>query len=101
MSKIATKQLVDKSALVAEIERRKTNIIEYCLQEEHDARFDVVPEQLSHILSFLDTFEVKEVDLEDGVDKILEANDWNFDKIDFYQFAKYFFELGLKAQKGE
>ena len=49
----------------------------------------------------IDTPEAKGVDLEDDVDKILEANDWNFDKIDFYQFAKYFFELGLKVQKGK
>lgn len=49
----------------------------------------------------IDTLEVKEVDLEDDVDKILEANDWNFDKIDFYKFAEHFFELGIKSQKGE
>ena len=53
------------------------------------------------ILTFLDTLEVKEVDLEKDVDAILETNDWNYDKIDFYEFAKHFFELGLEIQKGE
>ena len=42
---------------------------------------------------------------EDDVDNILESYDWNYNKIDFCQFAKYFFELGLsvgnKTQKVE
>lgn len=38
---------------------------------------------------------------EDDVDNILESYDWNYDKIDFCQFAKYFFKLGLKTQKVE
>ena len=49
--------------------------------------------------------QVKEVDLEEDVDRILEEYDWNYDKIDFYEFAKHFFELGLnennKTNKGE
>ena len=57
-------QYIDKAALVAEIKRRIANMKGYCLREEHDTRFDVVPEQLSLILSFIDTLEVKEVDLE-------------------------------------
>lgn len=57
-------QYVDKSALVAEIERIKANIKEYCVREGHDRRFDVVPEQLAQILSFIDTLETKEVDEE-------------------------------------
>ena len=55
---------IDKSAVVAEIERRKANIKEYCVREGHDRRFDVIPEQLAQILSFLDTIETKEVDEE-------------------------------------
>ena len=57
-------KLINKDTLVAEIKKRRTNIKEYCLREGHDKRFDVVPEQLSQILSFIDTLEVKEVDLE-------------------------------------
>ena len=52
------KQYIDKFAVVAEIEKRITNINDYCVREGHDRRFDVVPEQLSHILSFLDTLKV-------------------------------------------
>ena len=51
--------------------------------------------------SELNTLETKEVNLEEKVDKKLEEYDWEFNKIDFYEFAQYFFELGLKAQKGD
>ena len=66
-------ELIDKSAVVAEIEKRITNIKEYCVREGHDRRFDVVPEQLSHILSFLDTLEVKEVNIADMADEYYDA----------------------------
>lgn len=48
---------------------------------------------------YIDKSETKEVDLEEDVDRILEENDWNYDKIDFYEFARHFFELGLKAKE--
>ena len=57
-------QYIDKAAIVAEIEKRRTNIKEYCVRKGHDRKFDVVPEQLAQILSFINTLEVKEVDLE-------------------------------------
>lgn len=40
---------------------------------------------------------MKDVDLDEDVDRILEKYDWNYDKIDFYEFAKHFFELGINA----
>lgn len=90
-------ELIDKSALVAEIEKMLQN--EYpCDNSEQGTGYSCA---LYELQDFLNTLEVKGVDLEDDVDKILKENDWNFDKIDFYQFAKHFFELGLKAQKGE
>ena len=88
-------QLIDKSALVAEIEKRRK---EWRYGSSTEAKFK--REECDDILSFLDTLEVKEVDLEKDVDRILEENDWDYDEIDFYKFAKHFFELGLKA-KGE
>ena len=101
-------KLIDKSALVAEIERRETNIKEYCFREGHDTRFDVVPEQLSQILSFINTLETKEVDLEKevkeeylnrrcyvGKDNMLVI----LNEPQFNDIAKHFFELGLNAQR--
>ena len=61
------------------------------------------------ILSFLNTIEVKEVDLEEEIDKIWNPRfnlGWNEKSLlsmnheGFTTIAKYFYELGLKA-KGE
>ena len=43
--------------------------------------------------------DLEEVDLEEDVDRILEENNWDYDKIDFYEFAKYFYERGLNTRK--
>lgn len=88
---------IDKSAVVAEIERR----IQFFIEVSGDANSDIVI-TLLRLKSFLDTLGVKEVDL-DG-----EINLWvrnlhrvpNFEELN--KFARHFFELGLqKAQKGE
>ena len=99
-------QYIKKSAVVAEIERIKANIKEYCVREGHDRRFDVVPEQLAQILSFIDSLETKEVDLEQEIKDIL--NQYYYfpeEAIDIPTIiritAHHFFELGLKTQKGE
>lgn len=103
-------QYVNKDALVAEITRRKTNIKEYCLQKGHDERFDVVPEQLAHILSFIDTLEVKEVNLEKEIDNVWNPHfnlGWDDNSLlsinhkSFESIAKHFFELGIQARKKE
>jgi len=96
-----------KSALVAELKSIKTTA--RIKAEIASANSNVTVAALwsgkenvcNELLSLLDTFEIKEVDLESNVDKILEEHDWNYNKIDFYKFAKHFFELGLQAQKGE
>jgi hypothetical protein len=105
-------QYINKSVVVAEIKRRINEInldtIEdwrYRLQREHDI------EIMKNILSLIDTFEVKEADLEKVFDdeyskfsNDVDAMDYSFpiDLADYRDFAKHFFELGLKAaQKGE
>jgi len=88
-------QYIDKAAIVAEIERRqdyyKRNLLlinaEYCIEEDNA------------ILKFLDTLEVKEVDLEKEFDKCCE--NYMFDDECEVYTARKFFELGFKAQKGE
>ena len=81
--------LIDKSTLVAEIKRRmnywhfKSGLIRASYAEEEDRE----------ILSFLDTLEVKEVDLEKEWKEFLKDGD-----VGFKEIAKHFFELGLKAQ---
>jgi hypothetical protein len=98
-------KLIDKSALVAEIEK-----LQLCTMDEHMNFYSVEAQgdynALSKLESFLDTLEVKEVDLEKCYHDFLQK-EW-FDKncnrtmSEIMAFtAKHFFELGLKAQKGE
>ena len=99
------KQLIDKSALVAEIERRRKD---WRYGSSIEAKYK--REECDDILSFLDTLEVKEVDLEKELDKYTADNFWALEgnnespylleKDDMLKVAKYFYELGLKA-KGE
>ena len=99
------KQYIDKSALVAEIERRKRTWQHQDQQYVNGGR-DVC----DYLLGFLDTLEVKEVDLEKELQSFFyphvpwddyykseqeDIKEWSF------KIAKHFFELGLKAQKGE
>ena len=105
--------LIDKAALVAEIERRyETNLI-----GAHSAFKNGKIEALREIKDLLDTLEVKEVDLDDKIHDYINTHysegcdggmisDAHNDiggvtYSDLTAIAKHFFELGLKAQKGE
>jgi uncharacterized protein YbaR (Trm112 family) len=108
-------RLIDKDALVSEIERRLNYRInslkainngtfwkEGQSEDEFNesltrCAFNAVKNELFELKCFTDTLEVKEVDLEKEVDKILEENDWDYDEMDFYDIAKHFFELGLRS----
>ena len=97
-------QYIDKSALVAEIKRYKhkaderLKIIGRTLAE--DLKDSALQNLCGNLLHFLDTLEVKEVDLEREI--TLWANAIPEIRLDDVQrLAKHFFELGLKAQKGE
>lgn len=104
------KRLIDKSALVAEIEKRIKGL--------KDCHADTVAgyageiSGLERLLSFIDTLESKEVDLE------VELNTWRHNhfhgqrddkgangeyltRVSQLEIAKLFYELGLKEQKGE
>ena len=94
------KQYIDKAAVVAEIERRKEH---YDNIQMIKSGYEDNIEDFNELLSFLDTLEVKEVDLEKEIDKELDRN-WygeyiNLDK--FRESAKHFFELGIKVQNVE
>ena len=98
-------KLIDKDALVAEIKRRK-EINKY--RDTNDSLFED-----EAILSFLNSLEVKEVDLEKVIEEYFKGWTDDYDNggaACHYQYvqvqdckaiAKRFFELGLKTQKGE
>ena len=102
-------QYIPKSALLAEIKR----ILKEIPRGETDKRLQAVYGNEAFVLmnlsSFIDTLEIKEVDLEKEIDNFM-AKEWNGieeeDKLfygmiknDLSDIAKHFFELGLKAQK--
>jgi len=104
--------LIDKAAVVAEIERRKHKLLDNIMFERDKEWVVRTAHQLNRILLFLDTIEVKEVNLEK---ELIEWHKEHFKKdgtfigmSGFYltnnsqmDIAKHFFELGLKALKGE
>ena len=100
-------QYLSKDALVAEINNR----IDICnikkqscpVNTQVEAICDNKMHAYKELLSFIDSQEVKEVDLEKEIGKYLDANDIEFiNQIKLLDFAKHFFELGLKVvQKGE
>ena len=97
-------QYIPKAAVLAEIERR--------IKERDNQMKSGCWVSSAYIyedlLDFLDTLEVKVVDLdielsyEDYIGFFNEhpnfPNDWGFDEA--WIFAKYFYELGLNAMKG-
>ena len=100
-------QYIDKATVVAEIENLKGEYLKHCKDKFYGAWSCGT---LDNILSFLDTLEVKEVDLDKEIDNIWNPRfnlGWNEKSLlsmnheGFTTIAKHFFELGLKAQKGE
>lgn len=86
-------QYIDKDALVAEIERRRN----FDKRLKLYSRWD----ECNCILSFIDKLEVREVDLEKEFENYMDKYNGVWVDSDYIRFAKHFFELGLKAQKGE
>ena len=121
-------KLIDKSALVAEIEKRfdyRVNGLKainngtFWKEEQSEDEFNAVltrcaynaaKNEVFELMCFLDTLEVRKVDLKKEFSqwwKSERAKDYNVDILyERYsnvsmKLAKHFFELGIKAQKGE
>ena len=120
-------ELIDKAAVVSEIEKRKKFVeerlyINNSYNEEGNAswkRDKALYEAYNFLLHFLSTLEVKEVDLRRDFDLNKEIGEqirllggvhkidddykrwYNGPYEELFRFAKYFFELGLKARKEE
>jgi hypothetical protein len=100
-------KLIDKDALVAEIEKRisrnkKRKEWEDIPEKRH--QLIIEGQLLGELKHFLDTLEVKEVDLEKYYHDFLQKEWFGNSHVrtvsEMMAFtAKHFFELGLKAQK--
>ena len=96
-------QYIPKSALVEKIERIKSILGNpFCLNDTAKASWVARKDVCEDLLSFINSTEVKEVDLEKELDSMITP-ELKFHKAlpSLFDVAKHFFELGLKAQKGE
>ena len=104
------KQYIEKSAVVAEIEKRKHKLLDSIIRERDKEWVVRTAHQLNRIIWFLNTLEVKEVDLEKEIENYIYTlpysktgipngwkHSWSREQID--KIAKYFFELGLNYGK--
>lgn len=91
-------QYIDKFAVMAEIEKRINEIDEF-------GTYLSPKGILTNLLCHLDTLKVKEVDLEKEIDNYIDTKEvWEIQEAPLTSIenaAIHFFELGLKAQKGE
>ena len=97
-------KLIDKDALVAEIERRLEALSNTSAGDNRNFAAIIGAQyyELKKLTQYIDTLEVKEADLEkefDNYTKNISASDVQFEPFtQLYNCAKYFFELGLKTQ---
>lgn len=101
-------QYIDKSAVMTEIERRineNKKDIQYATHKHLEEYFEGYEDALVLFKeNFLDTLEVKEVDLDKEIERFVKSDE--FQKASgtikvTNLLAKHFYELGLKTQKGE
>ena len=90
-------EYIPKSDLLAEIEKRR----ESNAKERYFGRLV----EDNYFLDFLNTLEVKEVDLEKEFENYMDKYNGVWVDSDYIRFAEHFFALGMavsnKAQKGE
>ena len=94
-------QYINKSAVVAKIERQILAIDK--MPKITDTQISVLSGNkviLTKLLSFIDTLEVKEVDFEKIWKEYFKYRG-DVATVNVKHLAKYFFELGLKAQTGK
>ena len=96
-------RLIDKDVIITEIERRINKEIQSCATDNCFGYSQGCVDSMRNVLSFIDTFEVKEVDLEKELDFVKDAYYYftSDERSSIKKVAKHFFELGIKAQKGE
>ena len=96
-------KLIDKDALVAEIEKRKEAFETSDGRRFHSLSDQILWNALNSIQDIINAFEVKEVNLDlDFEQELYKAFGQVKDFTLGMRIAKHFFELGLKAaQKGD
>ena len=92
-------QYIDKGTLISEINHQHKILMQ--TDHTYGAQFVLGFRQACRqIIDFIDTLEVKEVDLKKELELWMKSNADYTGHFNILEFAKYFFELGLKVQKG-
>jgi len=102
INKVVMRELIDKAAVVVEIERLREEEYPCDTFEESTGYYNALDE----IATFLNTLEVKEVNLDKEIDEWMKygphtSYPWCTIPDAIKITAEHFFELGLKTQKGE
>ena len=93
-------KLIDKDKVVEEIEKRINKEIQSCATDTLLGYSQGCVDSMRNVLSFLDTLEVKEVDINKEISQFIDAN---FEKatighkLSLRRTAKHFFEFGMRA----
>lgn len=103
-------ELIDKDAVIAEIEKCYNECLKRAKITDSDY-WNAKADAYRNVLAILnDTLEVKEVDLEKEIDNVWNPHfnlGWDDNSLvsinhkSFESIAKHFYELGIKAKKGE
>lgn len=97
-------QYIDKDAVVAEMERQQRKLCLLSQSNKVELRRDAAIQNgvYCSLLSFIGTLEVKDVDLNEEIEKCLKKHSMlAVGKKDFTDIAKHFFELGLKQSSSD
>ena len=86
-------ELIDKAAVVAEIEKLKAYL------QIPNAQLEAI-KVCDNVISVINTFETKEVDFEKEWKEYFKYRG-DMATVNIIHLAKYFFELGLNARKGK
>lgn len=90
-------QYINKDTLVAEIEKLKDEAKIYP-SDFYCGRLSICKE----LMNFLEAIEVKGMDLEKELGKYIDVNNIEYiSQVKLFDFAKHFFELGLKQKENK
>ena len=116
------KQYIAKDIIIAEIKKRINEEIQSCATDNCFGYSQGCVDSMCNILSFIDTIDVKDVDLvqeiKNRIDSLSNLYCYMEDLFngneeegvypipekvtnELFEFAKHFFELGLNTQKGD
>ena len=93
-------KLIDKDALMAWLKER---IREYWSDSKNT--MGIYPFALEEVIKYVDTLEIKDVDLEkefyDFLDTLIGKDNGHLSEDELFRIAEYFFELGMQRANND